>query len=170
MINATAHPWVFFDRCVKGISERFALLAQLAIFLLTLLMASEVVMRYFFNSPIPGARELIGFLGVFFVSSGVAYCAVKKAHVDVDLIVAFLPKRMQAVLGVLTGLLACCMWALVSWRTFIHGAELYHSPLMSPVLSIPAYPFVCVVGIGCALLTLVILIDTVESFIKAVKP
>lgn len=170
MANATAHPLVFLDRCVKSISERFALLAQLAIFLLTLLMAAEVIMRYFFNRPIPGTRELVEFLGVFFVSSGVAYCAVKKAHVEVDLIAAMFPKRVQAVLGSLTGLLAFCMWALVSWQTFIFGVESYHSPAMSAVLSIPTYPFVFVVGTGCSLLTLVILIDTVESFIKAVKP
>jgi hypothetical protein len=38
------------------------------------------------------------------------------------------------------------------------------------VLSIPQYPVVFVVGIGCTLLTLVILVDTVEFAIKAVKP
>jgi TRAP-type C4-dicarboxylate transport system permease small subunit len=170
MINAASHPWVFFGRCVKVISERFALLAQLAILVLTLLMATDVIMRYFFNRPVPGGHELVQFLGAIFVSSGVAYCAVRKAHVDVDLITNMLPKRMQTVLSALTGFLAFCMWALVSWRTFIYAVESYHSPAMSAVLSIPQYPFVFVVGIGCALLTLVILVDTVEFAIKAVKP
>lgn len=169
MINETAHPWALFSRCVKGISERFALLAQLAIFLLTLLMMTEVVARYFFNSPIPGCRELVEFLGTIFVSCGIAYCAVKKAHVAVDLIVDMFPKRMQEVVASLTGLLSFCMMALVSWQTFVNGLEMYHSPEMSPVLSVPGYPFVFVVGIGCTLLTLVIFVDTVDSFIKAVK-
>jgi TRAP-type transport system small permease protein len=170
MINETAHPWVFFSRCVKVISERFALLAQLAILLLTLLMATDVIMRYFFNRPVPGGHELVQFLGAIFVSSGVAYCAVKKAHVDVDLITARFPVRVQSILATLTGFIAFIMWALVSWRTLIYGVESYHSPAMSAVLSIPQYPVVFVVGIGCTLLTLVILVDTVEFAIKAVKP
>lgn len=170
MTGAMIHPWAFFSRCVKGISERFALLAQLAILCLTLLMATDVIMRYFFNRPVAGGHELIEFLGAVFVSSGVAYCAVRKAHVAVDLITAQFPVRVQTVTAALTGLAAFIMWGLVSWCTFLHAWELYHSPLMSPVLSIPKYPFVFVVGIGCALLTLVILTETVESFIKAVKP
>lgn len=123
------------------------------------LMATDVVLRYIFNSPLLGAYELIEYMMAILVPFGIVYCAHQKSHVSVDLVVGRFTKRTQAILGSITSLLSLSLFILIAWQSFLFIKENFESKLTSAVLLIPTYPFIAVVAVGFAVLCLVLLID-----------
>ncbi|MEW6669584.1 MAG: TRAP transporter small permease [Thermodesulfobacteriota bacterium] len=137
--------------------------------LMMFLTAADVILRYLFNRPIVGAFDLTEYMMTILISFGLAYCAMMKGHVTVDLIVSRLPQRVQAVIDCVTGLLSLGLFSLISWQCFVNVKLLYASGVTSTVLLIPVFPFVGVIGIGSAMLTLILLTDFLESLSRAVK-
>lgn len=133
------------------------------------LTASDVTLRYVFNSPISGAFDLTSYMMVILVGFGFAYCAVKKGHVRVDLVVERLPLRTQAIIDSITGLMVFFLLVMLTWQGFRHMIATHHSGVTSAVLHIPVYPFAGLVGLGFASFTLVVLVDLIEVIGKAVR-
>ena len=134
-----------------------------------LLTASDVILRYVFNRGIPGSFELTEYMMAIVVAFGLAYCAVKKGHVKVDLVVARFPQRAQAIIDSVTGLLGLGLFSFITWQCCIYIKVQFASKIASSVLYIPAFPFVAVVAFGSALLTLVLLADFLDFLSRTVK-
>jgi TRAP-type transport system small permease protein len=166
---AVANSGRYFVNLITGVSVRFAVVAEAAVVALMLLTAADVLGRYLFNHPVPGAFELTEYLGVIFVASSIACAAVRKAHVDVDILMIHLPVRVQLIAAVFGGIISFAMFAIVSWRSFVYSVAQYDANYYSPFLHVPTYPFIFIIGIGCALLSLVILTETVAAFSKVVR-
>ena len=132
------------------------------------LTASDVILRYVFNRPLVGAFDLTEYMMAIVVAFGLAYCAMMKGHVRVDLIVERFPQRAQAVIDSVTGLLSLGLFSLITWQCFVNIKLQFDSGVTSTVLLIPVFPFVGMVGIGSALLSLILLIDFLESLSRAV--
>ena len=133
------------------------------------LTAADVIMRYFFNSPIPGAMELIQFSMAVFNGAGIAYCAVVKGHVDVEVIVTKLPERIQEIIASITTLFSIGLFVLITLNTYVFMKNIISLNTVSPALAIPVYPFVVIVMIGCGLLTILLIAGFFESLYKAIK-
>jgi len=129
----------------------------------------NVVMRAFFNSPIPGDVELsevamvcVGFLGL-------AWCALKGMHIRVDLVVSLLPKRIQAVIDSFGYLMGLGITILLTWRGFAEGQSYRELDIRSASLDFPIFPFYWIVALGYAVLCLAILVLLVRSLSEAIK-
>ena len=137
--------------------------------LLMFLTGADITLRYIFNRPISGSLELTEFMMAIIVSFGIAYCAVKRGHVNVELFISRFPQRVQAVINSITGLMSLGMFVLMTWQLVAHTMEQYGSKVTSTVLYIPAYPFVGLVTLGSALLCVVLLLDFFDYLSKAMK-
>ena len=137
--------------------------------LLMLLTASDVTLRYVFNRPIIGSYDLTEYMMAIVVSFGLAYCAFFKGHVSVDLIVSHFPQRVQAVIDSITGLLGVILFSLITWQAFIYMQLLFDSGLESTVLHIPRFPFVGLVCLGSAFLTIALLANFLEYLSQVVR-
>jgi TRAP-type C4-dicarboxylate transport system permease small subunit len=133
------------------------------------LTALDVALRYIFNRPITGAYEVIEFLMAIVVPFGIAYCGHQGGHVVVDLLFVRFPKRVQAIIGGMTGFLTLGLFLLITWQNFIYIQEQYGSKLTSAVLLIPVYPFIGVVAIASAVFCLVLLIDFLKFLAEVVE-
>ena len=133
------------------------------------LTAGDVCLRYFLSRPIPGAYELNEFMLVVVVFLGLAHTAVKRGHVIVGVVVTRLPPRIRAVLDTITNLLGLVFFSLITWRAMVQVKVLWLSNAKSGVLSIPAAPFVFVVGFGSAVLCLVLLLNVLYSLAKGLS-
>lgn len=122
------------------------------------LMAFDVVGRYFFNAPIPGGLEMVEYFMAIIVPLSVAFCAIERSHVSVDLVADRLPRSIRKVLGVFVSILSIVFVGLISWQNFAYIGEIYHSNLTSAVLKIPAYPFVAATAVGMLVYTLVLVV------------
>jgi TRAP-type C4-dicarboxylate transport system permease small subunit len=119
----------------------------------------DVLLRYVFNSPVPGATELIEFMMGIVVTFSVAYTAYKGAHIGVDLVIERLPGKVKITIGCITSFLTLILFALICWQTFLLIIEEYQSNIISAVLYIPTYPFVATVAVGFVVLCLVLLAE-----------
>jgi TRAP-type C4-dicarboxylate transport system permease small subunit len=132
------------------------------------LTATDVVLRYIFNRPVPGAYEMIEYMMAIVVPFGIAYCAYQGGHVSVDLLVSRFSKRLQGIIGTITSFFTFGLFALITWQNLLYTKEQYASNLTSAVLLIPAYPFVAVVAVGTAVFCLALLRDLIDFITKAV--
>jgi TRAP-type C4-dicarboxylate transport system permease small subunit len=130
------------------------------------LTAADVTLRYAFNSPILGSYELQEFMMVTMIAMGIGYCAFLKGHINVDILFNKLPQRVQATFNVFHYLIAACLFALVTWRTFLEGLLMQSRNMTSTVLYIPVLPFYCVAAFGSAVLCLAFLYNSIESLSK----
>ena len=137
--------------------------------IMMLLTAGDVLLRYFFNRPIPGSFELTAFMMAIVVSFGLAYTAVRKGHVNVELVVSRLPQRAQAVIYSITGLISLGLFSMISWQCILQAKTLFLGKSASEVLYIPVFPFLLVTSFGFALLTLAFLVELLNSLTQAVK-
>jgi len=122
----------------------------------------DVALRYILNRSLSGAYELVEYMMAVLVPFGIVYCAHKREHITVDLLVERLPRRMQSALSFTTGLILNLFFLLIAWESVVYVWEIYRQRLASAVLDIPAYPFVAAVSIGFLALSLEILVEFLE--------
>jgi TRAP-type C4-dicarboxylate transport system permease small subunit len=137
--------------------------------LMMLLTAADVTLRYAFDRPVMGSYDLTVYMMAIVVAFGLAYCAVMKGHVRVEVVVSRLPQRAQAIIDSITCLVSLGLFSLITWQCFVNMKLLFASKLTSSVLLIPVFPFAGVVGIGSACLTLVLLTDFFDFLSQAVR-
>jgi TRAP-type C4-dicarboxylate transport system permease small subunit len=139
---------------------------MVALAVMMFLTAFDVTLRKLANMPIQGAYELDQFMLAITISLGLAYCAVEKGHVTIDLLTSRLSKRTQGIINSITGLLTLIFVAIMTWQTFIYITMLARSGLTSTVLLIPVFPFVIIVTFGIALFSLVLLVNFLEFLVE----
>jgi TRAP-type C4-dicarboxylate transport system permease small subunit len=134
-----------------------------------LLTGVDVILRYVFDKPVPGSLELTEFMMVIVIAFGLAYCALQKRHVRIDLVVSRLPRRAQAVMNSIANLAFLGLFVVITWRSFFRMQSMYEGQLTSSVLFIPKFPFMILMIIGCGILCLVTLRDAIDCLYRAVK-
>jgi TRAP-type C4-dicarboxylate transport system permease small subunit len=130
---------------------------------LMLLTFADVMLRGFFNKPIPGTFELSQYILAIFILLGAAYTQQVKGHVGVDFLTSRLSPRLRVFCEILTGLLSLFIIAVVVWQGWVEGIT---EKAVSDQLRIPQYPFRVLVAVGGFLLWLELLIDLFDSFGK----
>lgn len=149
-------------RVINGIAAVF--LAMMMV-----LTGADVTLRYLFNWPIPGSWELTQFMMAIVVAFGLAYCALQKGHVRVELVVSKLPRLARVVMNNIASFAFLSLFILITWRTVPRALAWIDPMITTVVLSIPVFPFVMLVAAGCAVLCLVLLKDFFEDLYQAVK-
>jgi TRAP-type C4-dicarboxylate transport system permease small subunit len=130
---------------------------------LMLLTFADVMLRGFFNKPIPGTFELSQYILAIFILLGAAYTQQVKGHVGVDFLTSRLSPRLRVACEILTTLLSLFIIAVVVWQGWVEGIT---EKTVSDQLRIPQYPFRVLVAVGGFLLWLELLIDLFGSFGK----
>jgi len=130
---------------------------------LMLLTFADVMLRGFFNKPIPGTFEISQYMLAFFILLGAAYTQQVRGHVGVNFITSRLSPRLQAVCEIVTTLLSLFIIAILVWQGWVEGIA---EKAVSDQLRIPQYPFKVLVAVGAFLLWLELLIDLFGSFGK----
>ena len=130
---------------------------------LMLLTFADVMLRGFFNKPIPGTFELSQYILAIFILLGAAYTQQVKGHVGVDFVTSRLSPRLRVCCEILTTLLSLFIIAIVVWQGWVEGIT---EKAVSDQLRIPQYPFRVLVAVGGFLLWLELLIDLFGAFGK----
>lgn len=135
------------DRGVAAAATLLAAAGVLCVMALMLLVTSDVVARYGFNSPSNWADEGAAFLLIAIVFLGLAQNLRQGSHIRIDVFTGPLPTRAKAVLELIAygvGVLFSVVLVLGTWTRFenfwsrnITG----DSPLMTP-LWMPMVPVV----------------------------
>ena len=154
---------------INKISQITGAIAVVFLVAMMLLTVADVFLRYVFSAPIKGSLELTEYSMVLAGFLGIAWCAVRRGHVKVDLIVRHMPSRAQGITDTITMLLAFTVLPLVVWRSFAQAQEVLLEKMVSPSLEIPEFPFYMAVGLGYSLIILVAITILAEFIAKALK-
>jgi len=133
------------------------------------LIVADVIGIKIFNNPIPGAIEIVAFLGVVVTAFAIAYTHIVRGHIKVEFLIIRLPARVQAILGSFVFFLGIILFALLAWRSYEYGHVLQVTGEVSMTQGIPFYPFVYALAFCCIPVCLVLLVELIKSVLKAVK-
>ncbi len=158
------------EKGILTITRSLSWVSGFTIFAIMFLVSADVWARYVMKQPIKGSMDIgqmslvvIGFLGM-------AYTQVEKSHVRVEVLIARLSKRTQAVLDTISACLSAIIFALIGWNQLGKVWQIVTSPEVGPqteLLFIPHAPFIGIAAFGCFLLCLVLVLDIFHNFTKA---
>ena len=155
--------WEEVKKGIRHINYVVCAIGMAMIIPLMLLTFADVMLRGFFNKPIPGTFEISQYMLAVFILLGAAYTQQVKGHVGVDFVTSRLSPRLRAVCEIITTLLSLFIIAIVVWQGWVEGIT---EKAVSDQLRIPQYPFRVLVAVGGFLLWLELLIDLFGSFGK----
>ena len=157
------------NRVVSFISQAIDRVAGGILVAMMFLTAMDVLLRYVFNRPISGALEITEYMMLIVVAFGLAYCAVMKGHVRVELLAERFPQRTQAIINSITYLLGLGLFALITRQSIVYMKMMLGSKVTSVVLLIPRFPFVSLLVLGIAVFWLTLLVDFISFVFQAAK-
>jgi TRAP-type C4-dicarboxylate transport system permease small subunit len=125
------------------------------------LTISDVIGRYFFNSPVTGAYEITEVMMVTVVFLFIGYTQAQKGHISIDFVIQLLPQKMRMTIDIVTHLVSLFIMLLIAWMNILRCLELMRINEVTPILHFPVSPFLLILAIGC-------LVYSIE-FIKNIK-
>jgi TRAP-type C4-dicarboxylate transport system permease small subunit len=152
-----------FGKIILPVKKIFLAVSIACLALMMFLTALDVGLRYIFNSPIPGALELVEYMMALIVPFALAITAFEKAHIGVELVMDRFPKRIRSCVACVTNLTVFALYGLITWQNFLYIFEQHDSGMTSAVLLIPQYPFVASLTAAFALLSLITLMHCFKN-------
>lgn len=150
------------ERANLWIQRALAVLAGVALAALMVFTAFDVVMRLL-GRPVAGSVEIVGWLAAVAMALALGDVQVNRGHVAVTLVSERLKGRNAALLEALNSFVALLLFGLASFVILRYGATLHQTGSLSETLKVVVYPWVYVVAIGFAGLTLALLVDLLRS-------
>src|SRR5208283_4451595 len=102
-------------RIIAKIETLFEAVADVSIFVIMIVVFSDIVMRYLFNRPIAWAYDVISLYlmaAAFFLSLSSTYAA--QGHVGMELFVRLLPPRGRCLAEIVTCVLSIPLFGLMT--------------------------------------------------------
>lgn len=157
------------EKLVHALSRWCNWIACGAAVVMLLLVSSDIVGVKLFKSPVPGAIEVVGFLGVIVVAFAMAYTLVLRGHIAIDFVLTKLSPRPRAAVEAVINLLNFILFAVIAWQSWTFGLVLQRTGEVSMTERIPFYPFVYALALSCLPVCLVALFMLARSVKRMVQ-
>ena len=157
------------ERVTNSLSNWLSWVAGAGLVVMIGLIVADIIGIKFFNWPVPGAIEMVGFLGVVVTAFAIAYTQVLRGHIQVEFFVMRLPRRVRASVTAFVSLLGIALFALLAWRSYDFALALQSTGEVSMTQRIPFYPFVHAIAFCCIPVCLVLLTEFLKSVAKAAQ-
>lgn len=152
-------------RLIERISWALIFVSGIAILAMMVSMSYEVVARYLFNKPTSWAMEVSMHILVAPVFLAAAYTLLKDGHVRAELLISHLPKRVQAIMNIITSVLALIFLVVLTWTIYDLVLQSYRGHEYSPgVFPFPLAPVYITIFIGCIVFCLATPIKIYDYF------
>ena len=112
-----------------------------------------------------GAYEITQRLLMCAVFASFAYAQSKKAHINMTLLIAKLPRAPKFIMFTLMSILSVIASGAMTWAAYLQTMDCIAKNYVTEVLYIPLWPFYVVEIVTMAIFTIVLLYDTVLSAI-----
>jgi TRAP-type C4-dicarboxylate transport system permease small subunit len=112
------------DELLKKVERVFLQCSWVFTMIITLLIVIDVVMRFFFNRPLPATWEISEIIMPYIVMVGFAYTLTIGVHVQVSLVTDRLPPKVKFFFSSFRNLLSvatCGIIAYWSWLRFVES-------------------------------------------------
>jgi len=150
------------ERLSRLVNGALAVAGGLTLVGMMVLTVADMVLRVF-GHPLAGTYEIIGWLAAAAMALALGYTQVHRGHVAITLVVDRLGPRSRSVIACLTDMISLLLFAAVAWQVARYGDVLRESGSLSETLKVIVYPWVFIVAVGAAGITLALLIDVIRS-------
>ena len=150
------------DRMSTLLNKGLAFVAGFSLIAMMLVTVGEMVFRMF-GKPMAGTVETIGWLAAVTTAFALGYAQIHQGHVSIDLFTSRLTPRLRTLINILVYLASTTLFAVVTWNIFRHAGVLKQSGSLSETMKVIVYPWVYLVSLGCAGLTLALFVDFAKS-------
>jgi len=152
-----------FEKVLGFVAEKMAWIAMFAIVACMGLVVTDVIRYQAVHKPIPGTHEVVELIAAVILSMGIGYLTFVKGHVAVGILVDRFRPRVQAVVDLVTSLIALgfTIWLTqgmvqMAMRNFRYG-------WVTGVLAIPRAPFMFLIALSMALACVVLVRDAIRA-------
>lgn len=134
------HERVTLTRWELGLDKALGLLAASVLMLLMIITFIDVLGRYLFSAPLPGAFELTEIMMAMLIFAGLPLVLRANQHVSVNLIVGILSPKILHLQRLITQAIMAVVLAVMAWRMWIKAAEMLEQGDETAYLLLPIAP------------------------------
>jgi C4-dicarboxylate transporter DctQ subunit len=141
----------FLDKVLNGL----ACLAGCLMMIALLMVCIDVVMRYFFNSPIGGVLQFSEYVLLYIPFLAAAYVLKDDSHIKIDIVLNRLSPKLQATLNMVTSMFGFLVLLVLTYYGTYITLDYYRRGV--PTLKyykIPEFLVIMVIPLGCFLFAL----------------
>jgi TRAP-type transport system small permease protein len=109
---------------LRVLSRLLASLVALVLIAMMLLTVIDVIGRYLFNRPLPGASEIIEFMVAIVVFGALPLVSAERDHIVIDMLDPFLGRRLKALQKIFVHLASAATLSLIGWRLWLQAQML----------------------------------------------
>ena len=116
----------FFDRFIAWLGYVGIGMGAVSVVAMTMLITLNVIMRYIFKNPLRSIEEYSAYLLVLLVFMGLAYAMRLERHINVEVVVRRLPKRVRDSLEVIISLVGLALMGVYfrfAWELFMDSLQ-----------------------------------------------
>ncbi len=143
-------------------NRALAFMAGVALAAMMIFSVTDMVLRGF-GVAVAGSYEVIGWLSACAMALALGSVQQQRGHVAMDLLVVRFGPGLRSGLELLMSLMSLLLFATVAWFVTNYGRVLQDTGSLSETLRAIVYPWVYVVALGGAGLTLALLIDFLRA-------
>lgn len=143
-------------RLLNKLDQLFVYIASFALFIMMLLIFTNVITRYFFNKPIAGVIEFTGeYLMVFVVFLAMSFTQKEGGHVKVTILERMLPDKGKLILDLLVKILSASIFLVLTYTSFLLFTRHLNQDIRSiSSVAYPLAPAVFVISLGSFVMSL----------------
>jgi TRAP-type C4-dicarboxylate transport system permease small subunit len=145
-----------FETIVIKSSRVLDLLAGVILAGTALLVVANIIGRTLLNLSILGTYEMVGFLTAAVVGLSLARCAVEDSHIAIEFILERFALKTQRSIEIIFSVPSFLFLGFATYNLFVYGLRIARTGEVSPTTQMIFYPFIYLVAIGFAMLTLVV--------------
>lgn len=163
--------WSLWLKRIEALNDRAGRIFSFLLIPLMVVAATEVILRYIFNSPTIWAWDVnIQLFGALIIFGG-AYAFRHNMHVRVDLLVVYLPRRARAVLDLITSTLFFFSFMVLLVYSSLEGWNAFKTrERFTSIWAPPIYPLKMLIPVAIFLFILQGVVYSVRDFIMAIHP
>lgn len=159
------------DKILRTVERSACYAAAGLVFIMIFPTTLDVILRYVFNSPLPDIFQLTEFMMVGLVYLGIAYVQSIKDHIKIEIVTAWLPKKIQESLNIFGFMIGLSIFSIITWQSARLAWEAWITQdYTMGLVHFPLWPAKSILPLGTLLLCLRLIIDILTGFIEIMQP
>ena len=153
----------------RRLSDWLEWVGLMGLLLMMIITCIDVVGAKVFRWRLLGALDIVQLAQIVAIAFAVSMTLILGRHIQVEFIVARLPRRTKGVINSIVLLLGLGLFILIIWRLWVLGSSFLSTGEYSPTAYIPLYPFAYGIAIASIPVCLVFLVEFLKSLTKRVQ-
>lgn len=150
-----------FSAKTERFTKAVGYISFVCVLIMMLMNVADVLLGKLFNKPIIGAYELTQRLLMCAVFAAFAYGQSMKAHINMTIIIAHLPRPVRFVIFSVMSLLSVFAAGAMTYAAAVQTGVTIETGYVTEVLYIPLWPFYVVETLAMGVFTLALIYDTI---------